>query len=43
MEENRRRLFDDVFDNFSMLVGKNYVTVYDAKMQLRAIPPASWR
>ena len=39
VDNNRRRIFDDIFDNFSMLVGKNYVTLYDSKMQLTRYSP----
>lgn len=33
MDTDRRRIFGDIFDYFSMLVGKNSVTLYDTGMQ----------
>ena len=34
MIKNRRQYLDDVFDAFSMLVGGNYVTLYDVEAKL---------
>ena len=34
MQENRRQVFDDFFDLFSMIVGDNYVTLYDVKRRV---------
>lgn len=40
MDEHRRIFFDDVFDIFSMLIGSNYVTLYDIKEQITRYSPA---
>ncbi len=36
----RREQFDDVFDIFSMLVGGNYVTIYDIKDKMTRFSPS---
>ncbi len=40
MNSTRKVQFDDVFDIFSMLIGSNYVTAYDTKLQLTRFSPA---
>mgnify|MGYP002626087653 CR=1 FL=1 len=38
--DKRRILFDDLFDIFSMVIGDNYVTLYDIKTRITRYSPA---
>lgn len=38
--DSRRILFDDLFDIFSMVIGGNYVTLYDIKTKITRYSPA---
>lgn len=41
INNNRRQIFDDMFDAFSMLAGGNYVSLYDMKLKLTRYSAAS--